>query len=82
MNIERLSLDQLRDFVQVADSGSFLAAARKLSRAQSAVSYAIATLEDQLGVLLFDRSGYRPQLTSPGVALLADARQVLDHVDS
>ncbi|MFX6019070.1 LysR family transcriptional regulator, partial [Acinetobacter baumannii] len=45
MNIERLSLDQLRDFVQVADSGSFLAAARKLSRAQSAVSYAIATLE-------------------------------------
>lgn len=82
MNIERLSLDQLRVFVQVADSGSFLAAARKLSRAQSAVSYAIATLEDQLGVLLFDRSGYRPQLTSPGVALLADARQVLDHVDS
>ena len=33
-------------------------------------------------MLLFDRSGYRPQLTSPGVALLADARQVLDHVDS
>jgi DNA-binding transcriptional LysR family regulator len=82
MNIERLSLDQLRVFVQVADSGSFLAAARKLARAQSAVSYAIATLEDQLGVTLFDRSGYRPQLTDPGVALLADARQVLDHVDS
>ncbi|OWY30023.1 LysR family transcriptional regulator [Herbaspirillum robiniae] len=82
MNIERLSLDQLRVFVQVADSGSFLAAARKLARAQSAVSYAIASLEDQLGVMLFDRSGYRPQLTDPGVALLADARQVLDHVDS
>lgn len=61
MNIERLSLDQLRVFVQVADSGSFLAAARKLARAQSAVSYAIATLEEQLGVLLFDRSGYRRQ---------------------
>ena len=56
MNIERLSLDQLRVFVQVADSGSFLAAARKLSRAQSAVSYAIATLEDQLGVLLLKLS--------------------------
>jgi len=82
MNIERLSLDQLRVFVQVADSGSFLAAARKLTRAQSAVSYAIASLEDQLGLLLFDRSGYRPQLTAPGVALLADARQVLDQVDS
>lgn len=82
MNIERLSLDQLRVFVQVADSGSFLAAARKLARAQSAVSYAIASLEEQLGLLLFDRSGYRPQLTAPGEALLADARQVLDHVDS
>jgi DNA-binding transcriptional LysR family regulator len=82
MNIERLSLDQLRVFAQVADSGSFLAAARALSRAQSAVSYAIATLEEQLDVQLFDRSGYRPRLTDAGLALLADARQVLDHVDA
>ncbi|EJN08412.1 LysR family transcriptional regulator [Herbaspirillum sp. YR522] len=82
MNIERLSLDQLRVFAQVADSGSFLAAAKALSRAQSAVSYAIATLEGQLDVPLFDRSGYRPRLTDAGLALLADARQVLDHVDA
>lgn len=82
MNIERLSLDQLRVFVQVADSGSFLAAARALSRAQSAVSYAISTLETQLDVPLFDRSAYRPQLTDAGTALLRDARQVLDQVDS
>jgi len=82
MNIERFSLDQLRVFVQVADSGSFLAAARVLVRAQSAVSYAIGTLESQLDVALFDRSGYRPQLTDAGEALLRDARQVLDQVDS
>ena len=82
MNIERFSLDQLRVFVQVADSGSFLAAARVLARAQSAVSYAIGTLESQLNVALFDRSGYRPQLTDAGEALLRDARQVLDQVDS
>jgi len=82
MNIERLSLDQLRVFVQVADSGSFLAAARALARAQSAVSYAISTLESQLDVPLFDRSAYRPQLTDAGTALLRDARQVLDQVDS
>ncbi|MFL9926072.1 LysR family transcriptional regulator [Herbaspirillum lusitanum] len=82
MNIERLSLDQLRVFVQVADSGSFLAAARNLARAQSAISYAVATLESQLDVQLFDRSGYRPQLTDAGIALLQDARQVLDQVDS
>lgn len=82
MNIERFSLDQLRVFVQVADSGSFLGAARTLARAQSAVSYAIGTLESQLNVALFDRSGYRPQLTDAGEALLRDARQVLDQVDS
>jgi len=82
MNIERLSLDQLRVFAQVADSGSFLAAARALTRAQSAVSYAITTLESQLDVALFDRSSYRPQLTAAGVELLRDARQVLDQVDA
>ncbi|MBB3212156.1 DNA-binding transcriptional LysR family regulator [Herbaspirillum sp. Sphag1AN] len=82
MNIERFSLDQLRVFAQVVDSGSFLGAARALARAQSAVSYAIGALESQLNVPLFDRSGYRPQLTEAGGALLRDARQVLDQVDS
>ncbi|MEM4987921.1 LysR family transcriptional regulator [Collimonas sp. H4R21] len=82
MNIERLSLDQLRVFAQVADSGSFLAAAKALKRAQSAVSYAIGTLENQLGLPLFDRSSYRPQLTAAGIELLRDARQVLDQVDA
>lgn len=82
MNIERLSLDQLRVFVQVVDCGSFLAASRSLSRAQSAVSYAIATLESQLGVALFDRSQYRPKLTEAGTSLVRDARQVLDQVDA
>ncbi|NKI71335.1 LysR family transcriptional regulator [Collimonas pratensis] len=82
MNIERLSLDQLRVFAQVADSGSFLAAARALGRAQSAVSYAIGTLENQLSVPLFDRSSYRPQLTAAGIELLRDARQVLGQVDA
>ena len=43
--------------------------ARRLRRAQSAVSYAIATLEDQLGVLLFDREGRTPTLTAAGKAL-------------
>lgn len=82
MNIERLSLDQLRVFAQVADSGSFLAASKALARAQSAVSYAISTLEGQLGLPLFDRSSYRPQLTAAGIELLRDARQVLDQVDA
>jgi hypothetical protein len=41
--------------IAVADYGSFSEAAQQLQISQSAVSYAIATLEDELGVVLFSR---------------------------
>ncbi|HEV7327607.1 MAG TPA: LysR family transcriptional regulator [Bosea sp. (in: a-proteobacteria)] len=75
--LDALTLDQMRTFVTVAEAGSFRAAATRLSRAQSAISHAIANLEAQLGLLLFDRSAHRPALTSEGKALLADVREVL-----
>lgn len=81
MNIEALSLDQLRAVLAVVDSGSFSAAARKFGRAQSAVSYAISQAETQLGVELFDRSGHKPALTSAGRALLADIRAIVARAD-
>lgn len=73
-----LSLDQLRVLVTVVDAGSFSAAARALGRAQSAISQAVATLEELQGVTLFDRSGYRPQLTEVGRVLADQARLVLE----
>lgn len=79
--LDALTLDQMRIFVAVADAGSFRAAASRLARVQSAVSHAIANLEDQLGVTLFDRSGHRPVLTAEGRALLADIRTILLKVD-
>lgn len=49
----------------------------------SAISYAIATLEGQLGVTLFEREGSRrPVLTDAGKAILAHARGVTDEVDA
>lgn len=76
------TLDQLRLFVTVAESGGFSAAARSLNRSQSVVSYAIANLEDQLQVALFDRAGTRrPRLTAAGEAMLADARRILADLD-
>lgn len=80
--IDALTLDQLRVFVAVADAGSFRAAARSLSRVQSAVSHAIANMEQQLGVTLFDRAGHRPVMTPQGQALLANARDILLRVDA
>lgn len=75
--LDPITLDQIRMFAAVAESGSFRAAAAQVGRAQSAVSFAIGNLEDQLGLALFDRSGYRPKLTQEGSALLEDARAVL-----
>lgn len=82
MNIERLSLDQLRVLVTVVEEGSFSAAARRLNRVQSAVTYTIQQLEQQLGVELFDRSGYRPALNATGRSILEDARVILKRSDS
>jgi DNA-binding transcriptional LysR family regulator len=75
--IERISLDQLRVLVVVAEAGSFSAAARRLHRAQSAISRSIQLLESTTGLALFERKGRVPVLTEPGHALLADARAAL-----
>jgi len=78
--LDALSLDQLRSFVVTVQEGSFSAAARKLGRAQSAVSEQIANLEGQLGVTLFNRSGRYPKLTRAGEVLLRDAQGVIASV--
>src|SRR5271168_1982873 len=79
--LDAVSLDQLRTFIAAVDEGSFSAASRKLLRSQSVVSETVGNLEDQIGVLLFDRSGRYPKLTPAGVILLADARSVIIGVD-
>lgn len=75
--IGNLTLDQLRILITIVDVGSFSAAGRKLHRAQSAISQAVATLESLQGVVLFDRSGHRPKLTEVGRVLVEQARRVL-----
>lgn len=71
------SFDALAAFVETCGAGSFSAAARKLGKSQSTISEAIANLEIDLGVPLFDRSSRQPVLTPAGHALLAQAREVL-----
>lgn len=80
--LDGVSLDQLRTFIAAVDEGSFSAAARKLHRVQSAVSGWIGSLEQQIGVTLFDRSSRFPVLTEQGVLLLADARNIVAGVDT
>ncbi|WP_046007118.1 LysR family transcriptional regulator [Pseudoalteromonas rubra] len=71
------TLDQLEAFVCAARTGSFSAAARKLGKAQSRISTAIANLETDLGFELFDRSARLPVLNAAGHDLFAEAEAVL-----
>ena len=74
-------LEQLRIFSEVASVGSFSAAAKKIGKAPSAVTYAIQTLENYYGQTLFDRSAYRPSITEAGRTLYEDAQIIFRSLD-
>jgi DNA-binding transcriptional LysR family regulator len=76
------TFDQLRIFLAIVDTGSFAGAGRRLGRAVSVISYGVANLEAQLGLILFEREGTRkPQLTVAGRALLSEARAIAAGID-
>jgi DNA-binding transcriptional LysR family regulator len=79
--LDGVSLDQLRAFIAAVEEGSFSAGARRLHRAQSAVSELVSNLEAQIGVQLFDRTERYPKLTPAGVLLVADARTIVANVN-
>jgi len=72
-----MTLEQLRIFAAVAERLHFTQASQALGLTQSAVSAAVAALEQQTGVRLFHRVGRRVELTPEGQVLLEEARQVL-----
>jgi DNA-binding transcriptional LysR family regulator len=80
--LDGVSLDQLKAFIAAVDEGSFSAGARRLNRAQSAVSELISNLEGQIGVQLFDRTERYPKLTPAGALLAVDARCVISNVNA
>lgn len=76
-----LTLDALQLLDAIARRGSFAAAAAELGRVPSAITYAVRKLEDDLDVLLFDRRGYRAQLTPAGEEMLREGRNLLAAAD-
>jgi DNA-binding transcriptional LysR family regulator len=76
------SLAGFNVFVQVAETGSFAAAARLLGISAAAVGKRIARLEERLGVRLFHRSTRSLALTGEGRLLLERCRQILDQVSA
>ena len=75
------NLEQLRMLVETVETGSFSACARKLGKAQSAVSQGISNLEIDLDVELFDRQFRKATLSPEGKRLLPYAQSVLRHMD-
>ena len=73
-----MEMRQLEYFVAVADELSFSRGAARVHVVQSAVSTAIAKLERELGIDLFDRSKLRITLTPAGATFLAEARATLN----
>jgi DNA-binding transcriptional LysR family regulator len=80
--LDRLTLDQLRVLVAVAETGSFSAAARRLGRVQSAISQTVQSLESALGIAVFERAGKTPKLSDAGRVILDDARHLLRGADT
>lgn len=75
-----MELRQLRHFIAVAEELNFTRAARRANITQPALTRSIAALEDELCVILVDRSKRQIELTTAGAAFLEDARQALGYV--
>jgi DNA-binding transcriptional LysR family regulator len=72
--MDDLDWNQLKAFLQTAQTGSLSAAARKLGLTQPTLSRQVAAIEQHMGVTLFERVGKAMVLTSTGLDLLEHAR--------
>jgi DNA-binding transcriptional LysR family regulator len=77
-----VSSTSLRVLCQIAESGSFTAAAAQLGYTQSAISRQAAVLERDAGATLFERRSDGVRLTQPGLTLLRHARTILATVEA
>lgn len=76
-----LTLDQMRVLIALAETGSVRGAAVRMRRAQSAISYAIRLLEENLELPLVNREGYRSTLSPTGETILSKCREAVQVVE-
>ena len=72
--MDNLDWNQLKAFLETAETGSLSAAARKLGLTQPTLSRQVAAIERRMGVTLFERVGKAMALTPTGLDLLEHAR--------
>ena len=76
-----MDLANLQTFIAIAEQRSFSLAGERLHVTQPAISKRVASLEEQLGVRLFDRVGRETTLTQAGQALLPRAYRIVNELD-
>ncbi|WP_373944242.1 LysR family transcriptional regulator [Vibrio chagasii] len=76
-----LPLDTLQILDVLQREGTFSSASAHLNRSVSALSYQVQKLEDELGILILDRSGHRAVFTQVGQMLVDNGRQLLEGSD-
>lgn len=77
-----MTLEQILTLKMIHTTGSFRSASLQMHKAQSAISYAIRSLESEVGFSLFTRDKYRPELTPQGRAFLKKATPLLEQVEA
>jgi DNA-binding transcriptional LysR family regulator len=77
MSAIHVSIEQWRSLNAVVEYGGFAQAAEKMHRSQSAISYNIARLQDQLGITVLEIIGRKAQLTEHGKVIYRRSQQLL-----
>lgn len=75
-----MELEELQNFVMIAETGNITKAAKNLHISQPALSRHLQSLENELGVKLADRGSRQLSLTDDGTYLLQRAREILSMV--
>jgi DNA-binding transcriptional LysR family regulator len=76
-SIPKVSLEQWSMFITVVEEGSFQAAADKLLKSQSSISYAVQKMQQGLGVSVFEHKGRKAVLTDAGKLMLQRAKDLI-----
>ena len=76
-----MSIRHLKTLITIADKGSFVDAANAVCITQAAVSLQMKTLEEELGITIFDRSQRPPILNDVGAALIPKAREIIHNYE-
>jgi DNA-binding transcriptional LysR family regulator len=76
-----MSIDQLRAVVTIAETGTLVRAAKRLHISQPPLTRKVRSLEEELGVELFERSAHGMRPTPAGEVILGRARGILADVE-